>query len=331
MNVAFAASKLKQRNINLTFENHFVVDRVIKYLYFTRFLIIQYDTDESKKQTFVYANDASFTDNSNRKNFQKFMMKLFDDFVSWKICKQFTIITFNTEIELLILFFIIRKAMFFIKLFRAIKLNFQKQLMIQYDNRQTIRLISKKNVKLNTRLKYVDIHNYWLKQKKKYHKIEMNVFSQNVSEWFNQNIVQTKTWDFYQIDRFNQHFEKVNYEKKIEKKNQLMISVNQKKSIIFFYSKMKIRKTKSWWLNSVLWRFSDHSHMCTRRNGVGWVGFWDQKPNPRKVWVGRVGFGFGVGWVGFFFRVTHCGNIRKKIICLCIYSCMHWIIHKWLN
>ena len=162
-NVAFATSKLKQRNINFTFENHFAADCVIKYLYFTRFLIIQYDTNESKKQTFVYANDASFVDNSNRKNSQKFMMKLFDDFVSWKICKQFTIITFNTEIELLILFFIIRKAMFFIKLFRAIKLNFQKQLMIQYDNRQTICLMNEENVKLNTRLKYVNIHNYWLK------------------------------------------------------------------------------------------------------------------------------------------------------------------------
>ena len=31
-----------------------------------------------------------------------------------------------------------------------------------------------------------------------------------------------------------------------KKKNQLMISINQKKSIIFFDSKMKIRKTKFW-------------------------------------------------------------------------------------
>ena len=166
-NVAFAASKLRQRNINFTFENHLAADRVIKYLYFTRFLIIQYDTDESKKQTFVCANDASFADNSNRKSFQKFMIKLFNDFVSWKICKQFTIITSNTEVELLILFFIIKKVMFFIKLFCAIKLNLRKQLVIQCDNRQTIHLVNKENVKLNTRLKHVNIHNHWLRQKKK--------------------------------------------------------------------------------------------------------------------------------------------------------------------
>ena len=50
--------------------------------------------------------------------------------------------------------------MFFIKLFRVIKLNLRKQLMIQYDNRQTIRLMNEENVKLNTRLKYVNIHNH---------------------------------------------------------------------------------------------------------------------------------------------------------------------------
>ena len=50
--------------------------------------------------------------------------------------------------------------MFFIRLFRAIKLNFRKQLVIQYDNRQTIRLVNEEDVKLNTRLKHVDIHNH---------------------------------------------------------------------------------------------------------------------------------------------------------------------------
>ena len=37
-----------------------------------------------------------------------------------------------------------------------------------------------------------------------------------------------------------------------------------------------------------------------RRNGVGWVGFWDRKPNPLKVWVSRVGLELELGWVGFF-------------------------------
>ena len=55
-------------------------------------------------------------------------------------------------------------------------------------------------------------------KKRKHHKIEINVFSRNVSEWSDQDIAQTKTWNFYQIDRFNQHFEKISYEKKLKKK-----------------------------------------------------------------------------------------------------------------
>ena len=41
----------------------------------------------------------------------------------------------------------------------------------------------------------------------------------------------------------------------------------------------------------------------TRRNGVGWVGFWFQKPNPLKMWIGRVGSEFGVDWIRFFFEL----------------------------
>ena len=110
--VTFAASKLKQRNINFTFENHFAADRVIEYFYHTRFLIIQYDIDKSKKQRFVCANDASFADNSDWKNFQNFLIKLFENSVSWKISKQFTIIIFNIEIELLIFFSSFEKLCF---------------------------------------------------------------------------------------------------------------------------------------------------------------------------------------------------------------------------
>ena len=93
-------------------------------------------------------------------------------------------------------------------------------------------------------------------EKKRHHKIKINVHEQNVSRWSDQSIVQAKAWGFREIDRSNQHLEKINYEKKIkEKKNQLMTSANQKKSVIFSDSKMKIRKAGLWWSNSVLWWF----------------------------------------------------------------------------
>ena len=45
-----------------------------------------------------------------------------------------------------------------------------------------------------------------------------------------------------------------------------------------------------------------------RQNGVGWVGFWDRKSNPLKVWIGRVGLELGLGWVGFFFELSMMAN-----------------------
>ena len=66
----------------------------------------------------------------------------------------------------------------------------------------------------------------------------------------------------------------------------------------------------------------------TRRNGVGWVGFWDQKPNPRKVWVGRVGFEFGVGWIGFFFELPIVTTYAKKSYA---YAFIHIYIEIFIN
>ena len=70
----------------------------------------------------------------------------------------------NIETELLILFQITREAMHIMKLFEAMKLQMRQFLIIQCDNRQTIRLIEEENLKLNIRLRHVDIHNHWLRQ-----------------------------------------------------------------------------------------------------------------------------------------------------------------------
>ena len=48
--VAFAASKLRQRNVALTSQNHAAVDRIIQYLQYTRFLAIQFGVQETKKR-----------------------------------------------------------------------------------------------------------------------------------------------------------------------------------------------------------------------------------------------------------------------------------------
>ena len=83
-NVAFAASKLRQRNAASTSQNHAAVDRIIQYLQYTRFLAIQFGVQETKEATaaFICVSDASFADNSDRKSSQGYIMKLFDELIT---------------------------------------------------------------------------------------------------------------------------------------------------------------------------------------------------------------------------------------------------------
>ena len=68
--------------------------------------------------------------------------------------------TSNIETELLILFQTTREVMHIMRLFEAMKLQMKQSLIIQCDNRQIIRLIEEENLKLNIRLRHVDIHNH---------------------------------------------------------------------------------------------------------------------------------------------------------------------------
>ena len=61
---------------------------------------------------------------------------------------------------------------------------------------------------------------------------------------------------------------------------------------------------------------------------MGWVGFLVRKPNPLKVWVGRVGAGFGVGWVGFFFGLPTVATYAKKSYA---YAFIHACIELFIN
>src|SRR6266700_2608213 len=101
-NIAFAVSRLVKFNQDPSQEHHQAADRVIQYLYSIRSRAIYYRGDKeginsrgrdkgihnkrqdnrrdgrSKAQSFIYASDALFTDNSiNRKSSQGYIMKLF--------------------------------------------------------------------------------------------------------------------------------------------------------------------------------------------------------------------------------------------------------------
>ena len=69
----------------------------------------------------------------------------------------------------------------------------------------------------------------------------------------------------------------------------------------FIIKSLRLQKSTNW----TVWLFFIR---IRRRNGVGWVGFWNRKSNPLKVWVGRVGLELGLGWVGFFLGLLMVAN-----------------------
>jgi hypothetical protein len=162
--IAFAVSKLARYSTNPNQCHHDAIDRVVRYLFETRNRSITYGT-KNVAQSFICASDASFADDStDRKSSQGYIMMLFGGPVSWKASKQDTVTTSSTEAELLALSQTAKEALFMSRLFKALTLELDESLIIDCDNRQTIRLICEEAAKLQTKLRHVDIHNHWLRQ-----------------------------------------------------------------------------------------------------------------------------------------------------------------------
>ena len=89
-------------------------------------------------------------------------MLLFGGPIVWKVNKQNIITTSSTEVELLALSQIAKEAIFISRLLKAMTLRLDKLLIIECDNKQTLRLVTKDSMKLSTKLRHMDIHNHWL-------------------------------------------------------------------------------------------------------------------------------------------------------------------------
>lgn len=162
--IAFATAKLSRFNQRPGKAHHEAADRVIRYLYRTRHLSIQYGR-KSTATSLVCASDASFADNRiDRKSSQGYMMKLFGGPIAWRANKQDTVTTSSTEAELLALSQMAKEAIYLSRLLLALTLQLDEPLTIQCDNLQTIRLMVQEAAKLQTKLRHVDIHSHWLRQ-----------------------------------------------------------------------------------------------------------------------------------------------------------------------
>lgn len=66
-----------------------------------------------------------------------------------------------------------REAIYLSRLMKALKLVLLEALTIECDNQQTICLLVDKAMKLQTKLRHVDIHSHWLRQEVQRHSIDI--------------------------------------------------------------------------------------------------------------------------------------------------------------
>ncbi len=96
--------------------------------------------------------------------------------------KQTIVIISSTETELLILTRIAKKIMLWRRFFEIIRFDSIKTLHIRCDNRQTLCILKKDVLKLDIKLKHVDIHRHWLRQKMQTNRIHVSwIFTSEMS------------------------------------------------------------------------------------------------------------------------------------------------------
>lgn len=162
---AKATSTLAQFLTNPGPDHLEAINRVISYLYHTRFHAITYRPRQSEEDEAVALfSDASFADNPDRKSSEGYICTIFGGPVDWRAGKQRTVTTSTTEAELLAISEAARTMSMWKRLFEAIRFNPKHELAIRCDNQQTIRLLTKEAPQLRTKLRHVDIHHHWLRQ-----------------------------------------------------------------------------------------------------------------------------------------------------------------------
>jgi hypothetical protein len=114
---------------------------------------------------FLGATDAAFADDlKTRRSSQGYLFQLFNMTVDWKSTLQRTVTKSTTEAELLALSLAGSEMAEWLRLFDGLALKLNEVPVIWCDNQQTVGIVTKKQEKLHTKLKHVDIHQNWVRQ-----------------------------------------------------------------------------------------------------------------------------------------------------------------------
>jgi len=80
----------------------------------------------------------------------------------------------STEAELLALSHAATESIWWQRFFKEVGFDTQEKQVIYCDNTQTIRLLTKSDAELNTKLRHVDIHHHWLRQEVQERRIKID-------------------------------------------------------------------------------------------------------------------------------------------------------------
>ena len=167
---AKATSKLAEFLLNPGPKHLDAIDRVIQYLYQTRYYAIEYgvqiegDNIQLTAKSVEFASDASFGDNRDRKSSEGYLCKLYGGPIDWKASKQKTVTTSTTEAELLALSEAGKTVLWWHRVLESLGFKASHPMSIACDNQQTVDLLTKEGATMHTKLRHVDINRLWMKQ-----------------------------------------------------------------------------------------------------------------------------------------------------------------------
>ena len=116
-------------------------------------------------EIFYNTADASYASSPDRRSVEGYTFKLFGGVIDWSSRKQSTVTMSTTEAELLAMLNVGKEAIWWNSLFNKLGFKTGHDLKLYNDNKQTVRLLTAQDPLLSTKLRHVDISQYWLRER----------------------------------------------------------------------------------------------------------------------------------------------------------------------
>ncbi|KAL1956601.1 hypothetical protein VTO42DRAFT_7012 [Malbranchea cinnamomea] len=166
--IAHAASLLARFMQNPSPFHSAEADRVICYLRDSKDLSLVYDGSISTNSlaSFKAYSDAAYADDpTTRRSSEGYLFSLFGGPVDWKAARQSTVTTSTTEAELLALSHAAKELYWWCRFFEQLGFDPGHKLAICCDNSMAAGLVAKQQPLISTKLRHVDVHQHWLRER----------------------------------------------------------------------------------------------------------------------------------------------------------------------